>query len=547
LSFLNNKHLTTEKKGSVNDYIFLALITLIVALLAYYRAVVQMEIGPIWDTADFLSNAMYFAGQGFGYADLTRPPFLPFLTSLLFRMGLTYESTIFFLDSSFLVLGAIGLYLFFRVKFQPIISFLGSLIFSTFPLVILFTGVGLSDIPSVTLSIWAVYATFLAVKKDSKFFYLSFPLAMLAFLTRYPAGFIIFPIFFYLIINRQEVPFKNMMGGMLLSILPGLLVISFFYGQFGDAFYPFSSFYSTTQKTGVTTYVYYHPDPLYFLKNMLNYIGVGGMTIAFFAIISVFIYSITQFNTIKSRLIEISKYKLGNTEKLKVLLLIILFIVFILSFANIHYMLSEILFFTILILAYYLLKGDEIQDLDVHFLFISWFMAFFIFHSVYTIKDDRYFITMAPALSYFLILAFKGITNLWPLKSRYQNLICRTLIGLLIVIVLLSTVLYIQGIPDNESDIIYISNNIQNASQWIKDNDPQYMNKVMYSEEWPQFSWYLRTDVRQMPSFNTTELYENQLNINKADYYLSVNEGLNLTNYQPVKQFGIITIYKRKQ
>ncbi len=146
------------------------LITLIVVVLVYYRVLVQMEIGPVWDTYDFLSNAMYFAGQGFGYADLTRPPLLPFLTSLLFRLGFVYESTIYYVDASFLVFSAIGLYLFFRIKFEPLLSFLGSLFFATFPLVILFAGIGLSDIPSVSLCIWALYTTILAVKKNSKFF-----------------------------------------------------------------------------------------------------------------------------------------------------------------------------------------------------------------------------------------------------------------------------------------------------------------------------------------------------------------------------------------
>jgi hypothetical protein len=90
-------------------------------------------------------------------------------------LGLVGESTIFYLDASFLALGAIGLYLFFRMKFEPIISFLGSLIFATFPIVITFTGVGLSDVPSVVLSIWALYTTVLAVKKIQIFFIYLFP------------------------------------------------------------------------------------------------------------------------------------------------------------------------------------------------------------------------------------------------------------------------------------------------------------------------------------------------------------------------------------
>jgi hypothetical protein len=100
------------------------------------------------------------------------------------------------------------------------------------------------------------------------------------------------------------------------------------------------------------------------------------------------------------------------------------------------------------------------------------------------------------------------------------------LIILLVVMSLLSAVTSIQEIPANESQMKCISNNIQTASQWLKDNDPQYHDKIIYSERWPQFSWYLRTNVRQMPSFSTRKLYENQLNRDKVDYYISFKKCL---------------------
>ncbi|WP_209625404.1 glycosyltransferase family 39 protein [Methanobacterium petrolearium] len=531
---------------SNNKYIFIIILILIVASLAYYRVLIQIEIGSVWDTYAFLSNAMYFAGQGFGYTELTRPPFLPFLTSLLFRLGFVYESTIYYLDAFFLVFGAVGLYLFFRMKFEPIISFFGSLLFSTFPVVILFAGIGLSDIPSVALSIWALYTTVLAVKRDSKFFYLSFPLGVLAFLTRYPAGFIVFPMLFYLIINRKSLSIKPMIGGILLSLLPGIMVILFFHGQFGDPFYPFETFYNTTQKSWATTYVYYCPNPLYFLQNILYYMGPGGITIVLFFIFSLISYTITQFSTLQSKFKGVNKYKITKYMTFTMVSLIILLILLVLSFTKINYFLSEVLFFIVLLLVYSILKGEKIQDMDFHFLFISWFMAFFIFHSIYTVKDDRYFVTMAPALSYFLILAFNYIGNLWTLKEDYQKLIYRMLIIVLVVMIISSAVFSIHEIPDNESQMRCISNDVQAASQWLKDDDHQYNSKMICSERCPQLSWYLRTNVLQMPLCDTTGSCETQLNRDKIDYYFSFEEMSNFTEYQQIKHFGVITIYKRR-
>jgi 4-amino-4-deoxy-L-arabinose transferase-like glycosyltransferase len=369
---------------------------------------------------------------------------------------------------------------------------------------------------------------------------------MLAFLTRYPAGFIVFPMLFYLIINRKSLSIKPMIGGMLFSLLPGIMVILFFHGQFGDLFYPFATFYNTTQKSWATTYVYYRPNPLYFLQNILYYMGPGGITIVLLFIFSLISYAITQFDKLKSKFNGIIRFKIAKYIIPKMLSLIILLILLILSFTKINYFLSEVLFFIVLILAYSMLKGDKIQDLDFHFLFISWFMTFFIFHSIYTVKDDRYFVTMAPALGYFLILTFNYIGNLWTLKEDYQNLIYRMLIIVLVVMIISSAVLPIHEIPDNESQMKYISNNVQAASQWLKDDDHQYNSKMICSERWPQLSWYLRTNVRQMPSYNTTGSCETQLNRDKIDYYFSFEEMSNLTKYKQIKHFGVITIYKRR-
>jgi hypothetical protein len=544
----NQKSDKSQKKEYNKDYVFLPLLVLILVLIAYYRATIQIEIGPIWDTFDFLSNAMYFAGQGFGYADLNRPPIIPFLTSLIFRLGVISESVIFYLDASFLVFGAIGLYLFFRMKFKAMESFLGSLLFSTFPVVVLFTGVGLTDIPSVSLSIWALYATVLAVKKNPMFFYFSFPLAMLAFLTRYPAGFIIFPIFFYLEINRHEVSLKNMLGGILLSLLPGVIVLLFFYNQFGNPLGPFSSFYGSTQKAWSTTYVYYHPDPLYFIKNILSYIGVGGLIIILGLVISAFICLITKFKIIKLKFKQFCALKMSRDIKIKVGALFLLFLLFIITFARVHYFISEAMFLVVCILFYPILRSSNIKDLDFHFLFVSWFMAFFIFHSVYAVKDDRYFITMTPALSYFLVLVFSEIKKFWGLKIKYKNMLYNIFAVILVFMMLVSAVDYMQMIPDNESQNVVELNDIKMASEWLKVNDPQYFDKNISSDQWPYFSWYLKTNVTQVQLFNNNNNNddENNLSIDNANYFLTVKDGLNLTNYQSIKQFGYITIYKRQ-
>ncbi len=100
------------------------------------------------------------------------------------------------------------------------------------------------------------------------------------------------------------------------------------------------------------------------------------------------------------------------------------------------------------------------------------------------------------------------------------------------------------------------------ASQWFESYDPDYKNQNIYSDLWPNFSWYLKTNVKPVPVFKDNQTFangaknetfnqadSNQFNnylvTNNADYYLCVREGLNLTSYTPIKQFGIVTIYKK--
>ena len=212
-------------KNHVNSIIFLLLLTVIVSLITYYRVLVQMQIGPVSDSFDFLSNALVFAGQGIGYSDLFRPPLFPFIISLFFRLGYIFSSTIFALDGLIFIFGVIGMFMLLKLQFNNIESFLGGLLYATFPIVISLLGFGFSDLASVSFTIWTFYFLILAVKKDSKFFYLTFPFFILAFLTRYNNILMIFPILLYLTINRGRINFKNLYIGIFASILTILLLV----------------------------------------------------------------------------------------------------------------------------------------------------------------------------------------------------------------------------------------------------------------------------------------------------------------------------------
>ena len=532
---------------------------------------------------DFLNNAMYFAGQGFGHVDYTRPPFFSFMVALVFRLGFISLQSIYIIDCIFFILGVVGLYQFFKLRFTPYYSFFGSLLFISLPIILNYVSVGYSDITAVSLSIWTLYFTVLAIKKDSRYFWVSFPLFILAFLTRYPAALLIFPLIFYLIINKEKLNYKNLITGIFISVLILVPVLIFFFDKFGNPFYPFLLIFGFTQNSFISGFLnisaqyqsnipvyamgesanlpenmYYNDDLFYFIKK-LPFIGFTALTILFISILGIIIHIIVKLKENTSSVFKVFK---KDQNRFIIPVLVIIFLIFIATFGRINYLISEIIFLIFGYLGYNSLKGCDIKYLDIDFMFLLYFMSFFIFNSVYTIKDDRYFLAMAPAFIYFLIRGFKFFVERFKLEYKNLNLTKLVLSVVLIVMLFSSTVAYLYYMPEDRISIKEDNQDIYLASNWIMEQDPGYENKTIFSDYWPFFSWYLKTNVRAMPAFRNNKIYyyrlkdynidsstimqyDKELSDNNVDYYLSYIPGLNLTSYKPVKRFGLITIYKR--
>ncbi len=126
-----------------------------------------------------------------------------------------------------------------------------------------------------------------------------------------------------------------------------------------------------------------------------------------------------------------------------------------------------------------------------------------------------------------------------------------------------STATQIPQILESNNDKVIANQQMIQSSQWFMSYDPDYKNKNIYSDLYPNFSWYLKTNVKPVPIFKDNQTftngvknstfnqedsnaYNNYLVTNNADYYFCLRPGLNLTSYTPIKQFGIVTIYIRK-
>lgn len=532
--------------------ILLVILLLIIGSFTLYRIKLQVNIGPGWDTYAFMANALYFAGQGIGYVELNRPPFLSAITAIFFYLGYVYDWTIFYVDGALFLFGVVGLYLFLKLRFDSAQSFLGALLYACFPIVIGYVGIGYSDIASVSFDIWTLYLTVLAVKRSSKFYFLAIPFLMMTFLTRFPAVFVIFPMMFYILVEERHLlkNFKNILIGVFGSIIVMIPFLIVNYWAYGDALFPYTSTFSVSGGSTAAESIAYVPSPYYYIEHIRSYIiaknAVYGDWIYYLIILLIAAgFLIYIYDAIKVKRL-ISKFKirsknlsLGNMNLWLLISLAILLAGFILTFNKVNYMLSEILFLLLSLVLYHLLKGLENVGIDL--LFLSWFMVFFIFHSVFAVKVDRYFITMVPALAYFVILGLSKISEKLSVKIRNTNLTSWFMSAILICLILSSTSAYLdimKAKPD------YIVENAHSASVWFEKYDPNYHNKTIYSDTWPTLSWDLKTNVQPMPTFKNQSAFNHELEKYNIDYYINVHGG-EFESYDTVTHIGTVYIYHK--
>lgn len=561
-----------EIKNHLSSILFLVILIAIVSLITYKCFQIQTSIGPVWDAYDLLSEAAFLAGQNIGYYDLIRPPLIPFLTSILFQIGGLSIWPIRLIDGLIFIFGSVGLFLFLKLRFDNITSFLGALLFATFPIMLSFLCSGLTDIATVCISIWALLFTVLAIKRDSRWFYLSFPLAMMAFLTRFTSVLIIFPMLLFILINREEINHrKDVLIGIVFSLLFIIPVFGLFYTNFGNPLYTFLNFFNSSSGSvsEVTGLLYsYHPDFFYFLKAMPVLMGPQALGVFLVICLGILIYPFKRFmNKRKSQETQNELNKsiqspLRKDIKIKLFFLSILIIILILTLQRIHYLFSEIILLPILYLLYNLVNEFKFKNMDLDLLFLSWFLVFFIFHSVYVIKEYRYFIDMVPPLVYFLMRGFTLTTSQFGIKIKNRNITHYLFSGFLILIIIFSTYNYLPSISETNKNLTELNDGNNNVSVWLMNYDLNYKNKVIYSDIWPYSGWSLKRNVSKMPQFHNNQAiytgardynlttqdildYNQELDSNKADYYISITPGLTFVNYRPIQQSGRVIVYQR--
>lgn len=159
-----------------------------------------------WDSGSFLTNGAIYAGfsQYSQALDPTRPPVIPFLLSLAFRVTGPLAIDGYVLSAAFYVIAMAGAFLIAKEMMNPVFAAIASLSYGLAPYVFQWSGIMLSDVEGVGLASLALAFLIIAAKRNKKLLLIALPLFMLTPLTRYSLGLIIIVGVVYLLAARKN-------------------------------------------------------------------------------------------------------------------------------------------------------------------------------------------------------------------------------------------------------------------------------------------------------------------------------------------------------
>lgn len=563
-----------ENKLSISFILlFFSIITILLIWINTYEEILGRSYRDIYF---YLIQGLRFSGygiEGYEYVNYLSP-LVPFLTSLLFRIGFINESSIFIVTGIFYPIGILGLYFLLKLRFNNLISIFGSFLYGSLSINLLWAANGSIDIPSVSLSIWAIYFSVLAVDKNQKYFYLAFPIAILAFFAKYTAGLVI-PLMIFYLVSKPNITynikkyFKNFIGGLIAGLVTAIPFFAYFYLKKIPLGFINQAQEIATSSTGLIANMETNNNLFYYFINLPRFIYPINHSLSWFIIAIVVIgLSIGTYKAIKllknrydnSNKFNKGKFKIFNkkiSNKIYYILLFLNIIIIGISFltaSKVSFIYNELVFFISLFTFSYLMNkiiniysSDTRKNFNYDLLMFSWFFAYMIFFSSHLTKVDRYFTTMAPAFAFFAALALQFIINILDISKIKNNIKkvkvanIKNIIPLAIIIILM--VSSFGYLTINKHDSLVADEGA--AIKWLSSYDNNYQTKVIWAERGPIFTWYMKKEVTYVNWLvKPLQLSEDML-INNTTYFISIQENLEIPNYSKIKTIGKVSIYER--
>lgn len=558
----------TKKQEKKLTLTMITLVAFTITALIIYQNSTHHILGHSYrDVFFYLIESLRMSGVSIdGYAHVNYlPPFIPFLTSLLFKMGFVSEASIFITSGIFFFIGIMGFFYLLRLRFNNFYSFFGAFLYATLSINIKWVANGTLDIAFVALMIWALYFFIQGMEKNQKYFYIAFPLGILSFFTKY-TGAIVFGVMILYFMSRTNIAsnikkyFKNIFGGIIAGTLTSIPFFAYFilndipFGFLNQAAEVSSESSLTTSHAGelVGNDLFFYIKGLVYDISSTNY--AIGIIILIVTVIGIIFMLYMFSNTFKNSYLKIkdttsSIYKFKVPAKLMYVLLIMSFAMIFISFFTaslFSFIYSEaLLFMGMYLLAYSLTKiiinFDEVDNvwlstypyLAINIAMAGFFLAFLIFFTAHLTKADRYFTSMAPGFIFLVVLSVEILLD--RIKNvRFKRLKYMIPVGMMILMLFVAGG-YVLGIQDDSLAV-----DEKNTADWLNDNEG-----IVFSDRGPAFTWYLQKEVQYAKNIGNNTLLNQELLDKNVTYYISGSK-LNLTDYAPVEEFGSVKVYGLK-
>ena len=590
------KNICNDLNLDINDkyyIIFLAcfsiLITIIMVKFHQSRGAFNSDIYV------YLASALDYAGMNYGHISdlgyMSNSPLICYLTSLLFKLGFVSINSIFLVTAIFSISGIFAMYVFLKIRFSNLLSFIGALLYSSFSLTLFYFANGMLDVPAVAMTLWTLVFTVAAVNKNPKYYILVSVFFVMTFFTRFTTIYIISLIVLYILKNHDLInlmesfihdksAFKqkirlffksNEFKWICLSSIVGFAIVIYVFHVILSYDAPISYFSGAMGSIGR----FHNPkdpnyivDKFFYIKNYLSLLFANKITspmqIEKFRHASIMAYLILGIlfsgflikfmNVLKNKEfyknnIEKIQFRSHKSENILKISIIIIFVLSVVSF-KFNYLYSVFLLWIVLIIVQSLIKKYPSINQDFFSLSLVCFGLFsfyFIIFSFMHLKCVRYILPTFPAFVYFVIYALENILNFikcgWEEKSlddsdsKKAKSDFRLRLSQLIPVVMILLLLFTAFNFINTVEIDDWSLNFDSASNFLLDYDSDYQSKEIGVDVGDRYyEWYFLKDVDLI----------NPHSFNSSDYnYIFVNSNLDNDDYHKIYRDGRIRVYER--
>lgn len=511
------------------DLQFLSAILIFSIILNIYYITFNLKLGVYCsDVFVYLLNALYFTGTNINSTQtIYLSPVICFLTSLLFDVGIKDHTAILIVTAVFAVIGNIGLYILFKTRFSEILSLCGVILYATFAINLTWLSNGSIDIPAVSITIWIVLLTVIAIQNNARYYQALFPLFVIGFFTRYTVVLIIPVLVLYYLyyngfkIERSDLKYilRGLAFGLITAAIILIPILSMGNGYFGVESQITGGMLGSK---GSATDLAYNTDAGYYLVNFINFISATKIIFANRtpvlqspSILSYIVFALLGAGA----LLFVSKRKLELRDKMVPLAILL---ISLLSFNHVSS------FVTILLVFFALLLLGKESESRTGLTMLSWMLVYFIFLSYYNIKVNRYII---PATVPFIYLLLAG-TELIQEKIKINNNIIPIM---LIILFLIQGFTLCSAFEDTDQFIAP-----EEMSDYIIHEIPDYADKNIGVYNMRHFNWYLGENITGIESDNTTKI-ENA----NITYYISDIEKSDLENFKEIKSIDNLYLYQK--